>query len=232
MLRKASAANCKINTSANGIASTNTTDMARVGSLLDLRSLNTVFHRTAHDRHMTTGNRQTPRSISGAGSLVTLDAAATGVPICQLYQRNGSAGGPLSRHRLQPVHHRRRRTNRPAQFADTANLRPRHHAAAGFTLKTTRNRDRLLRNRRRLRNVGQCRPHRPMRSTSKRSKISAPTRLAMRSTCNRTRSAASTLRPAQFGQGRWRLVAIEAGVRFATVSLGGWDTHSQTFNLS
>ena len=35
----------------------------------------------------------------------------------------------------------------------------------------------------------------------------------------------------QFGQGvlaARRLV--DAGVRFATVSLGGWDTHSQTFN--
>jgi hypothetical protein len=37
--------------------------------------------------------------------------------------------------------------------------------------------------------------------------------------------------PTRFGQGA--LAArrlIEAGVRFATVSLGGWDTHSQTFN--
>ena len=69
-------------------------------------------------------------------------------------------------------------------------------------------------------------------STSRRSKSSAATRRARRFDLNAEKQATRELYGnTPFGQGA--LAArrlVEAGVRFATVSLGGWDTHSKTFN--
>ena len=69
-------------------------------------------------------------------------------------------------------------------------------------------------------------------STSRRWRSCAPTRPGRRSTSTRRRpSVRDRYGATPFGQGA--LAArrlVEAGVRFVTISLGGWDTHSQNFN--
>ena len=152
--------------------------------------------------------------------------------------RNGTAGA-----RRLPRH--RRTTRSSSRAAAAARAKRRRGGSfrvrgitlpAGFTLDELEKRDALLRKlRQRLHGGSTSRTTSSTASTpstSRRSKSCAPTRPARRSTWTpRSRPSASCYGTTPFGQGA--LAArrlVEAGVRFVTVSLGGWDTHGQNFN--
>jgi hypothetical protein len=191
---------------------------------------------------MTTGNRPTPAlQYPAIGSLVTrLMPAATGVPpyVSFTELRNGSAGqagylgtgyNPFIVEGDPQV---RARPNSPTAAA----LRVRGiQLPTGFTLEQLENRDRLMRN---FDESFQA----VDRNSDLVGGLDAFHRQALEILrSDKTRNAFALERETQavrsrygmnpFGQGA--LAArrlIEAGVRFTTVSLGGWDTHGQTFN--
>jgi hypothetical protein len=191
---------------------------------------------------MTTGNKPTPAlQYPAMGSLVTrLMPAATGVPpyVSFTELRNGSAGqagylgtgyNPFIVEGDPQV---RARPNSPT----AASLRVRGiQLPTGFTLDQLENRDRLMRN-----------FDESFQAVDRNSDIVGGLDAFHRQALeilrsDKTRNAFALERETQavrsryglnpFGQGA--LAArrlIEAGVRFTTVSLGGWDTHGQTFN--
>jgi hypothetical protein len=191
---------------------------------------------------MTTGNRPTPAlQYPALGSLVTrLLPAAAGVPpyVSFTELRNGSAGqagylgtgyNPFI---VEGAPAQQGRANSPT----AANLRVRGITLpTGFTLEQLENRDRLLRNF----DAGFENVDRNADLVGGLDAFHTQALEILRS--NKTRNAfALDQEPASirqrygmtpFGQGA--LAArrlIEAGVRFTTVSLGGWDTHGQNFN--
>ena len=189
---------------------------------------------------MTTGNKPTPAlQYPAIGSLVTkLVPAAPGVPpyVSFTELRNGSAGlaGYLGTAYNPFIVEGVGNANGRAQTA--ANLRVRGITLpTNFTLEQLENRDRLLQRfdenfRATDRNTdlvdGLDAFHRQaleiLRSDATRNAFN----LGQEPEALRTRYGTSA-----FGQGA--LAArrlVEAGVRFVTISLGGWDTHSQTFN--
>jgi hypothetical protein len=192
---------------------------------------------------MTTGNRPTPAlNYPAIGSLVTrLMPAATGVPPYVSFQelRNGSAGqagylGTAYNPFIVEGSPNQPQGRNNSQTA--ANLRVRGITLpTGFTLEQLENRDRLLRNfDETFSNVD--------RNADLVGGLDAFHQQALEILrSDKTRNAfALDQEPNQlrqrygmtpFGQGA--LAArrlIEAGVRFTTVSFGGWDTHGQTFN--
>ncbi len=191
---------------------------------------------------MTTGNKPTPAlQYPSLGSLVTkLLPAARGVPPYVTFNelRNGGAGlaGYLGTSYnpfvVEGVGAGNNRPNSPT----AANLRVRGITLpTSFTLEQLENRDQLLQ-----------RFDRTFQSVDRNADLvdgldtfHQQALEILRS--DRTRNAfaldreSETLRTRYgnnaFGQGA--LAArrlVEAGVRFVTVSLGGWDTHQQTFN--
>ena len=191
---------------------------------------------------MTTGNRPTPAlNYPALGSLVTrLMPAAPGVPPYVTFSelRNGSAGQSGY---LGTAYNPFVVEGAPAQAAransPTANnLRVRGITLpTGFTLEQLENRDRLLRNF----DQGFADVDRNADLLGGLDAFHTQALEILRS--DKTRNAFNlTAEPEQirqrygvtpFGQGA--LAArrlIEAGVRFTTVSIGGWDTHGQTFN--
>ena len=194
---------------------------------------------------MTTGNRPTPAlQYPALGSLVTrLMPAAPGVPPYVTFTelRNGSAGqagylgtgyNPFI---VEGAPQGRQAGARPNSPTATS-LRVRGITLpTGFTLEQLENRDRLLRNfDETFSNVdrnadlvgGLDAFHQQALEILRSDKTRNAFNLDQEPTTLRTRYGENP-----FGQGA--LAArrlIEAGVRFTTVSLGGWDTHGQTFN--
>jgi hypothetical protein len=191
---------------------------------------------------MTTGNRPTPAlNYPALGSLVTrLMPSAPGVPPYVTFSelRNGSAGqsgylgtayNPFV---VEGAPAQQGRANSP-----TANsLRVRGITLpTGFTLEQLDNRDRLLRNfdqgfadvDRNADLIGGLDAfHTQALEILRSDKTRNAFNLGAETDQVRQRYGATP-----FGQGA--LAArrlIEAGVRFTTVSIGGWDTHGQTFN--
>lgn len=190
---------------------------------------------------MTTGNKPTPAlQYPSLGSLVTrLTTAAPGVPpyVSFTELRNGSAGlagylgtgyNPFI---VEGAGATAGRGNRTA-----AQLRVRGITLpTGFTLEQLENRDRLLRNfdssfesidRQTDLVDGLDAFHRQALDILRSDKTRNAFNLDSEPESMRARYGANP-----FGQGA--LAArrlVEAGVRFVTISLGGWDTHSQTFN--
>jgi hypothetical protein len=191
---------------------------------------------------MTTGNRPTPAlQYPAMGSLVTrLMPAAAGVPPYVAFNelRNGSAGqsGYLGT-AYNPFIVEGSAPDRGRANSPTANsLRVRGITLpTGFTLEQLENRDRLLRSfdetfaevDRSADLVGGLDAfHQQALEILRSDKTRNAFALDREPESVRTRYGSTP-----FGQGA--LAArrlIEAGVRFTTVSLGGWDTHSQTFN--
>jgi uncharacterized protein (DUF1501 family) len=191
---------------------------------------------------MTTGNRPTPAlQYPALGSLVTrLMPAAAGVPPYVTFSelRNGSAGqsgylgtayNPFVVEGAQ---------QQPARVASptAANLRVRGITLpTGFTLEQLENRDRLLRDfDETFQNVdrnadlvgGLDAFHQQALEILRSDKTRNAFDLARETPSTRQRYGMTP-----FGQGA--LAArrlIEAGVRFTTISFGGWDTHGQNFN--
>jgi hypothetical protein len=192
--------------------------------------------------YMTTGNRPTPAlQYPSLGSLVTkLTRPAEGVPPYVTFNelRNGSAGtsGYLGTAYNPFVVEGTPSTGRPNPNSRTAaSLRVRGITLpTGFTLDQLENRDRLLRSfdetfesvDRQADLVGGLDAFHQqaldiLRSTRTRDAFD----LNQESETLRTRYGQNN-----FGQGA--LAArrlIQAGVRFTTISLGGWDTHNQNF---
>ena len=192
---------------------------------------------------MTTGNRPTPAlNYPAMGSLVTrLLPAAAGVPPYVSFSelRNGAAGqsgylgtayNPFIVEGSPAA--RGARANSPT----ANNLRVRGITLpTGFTLEQLENRDRLLRNfDETFSNVdrnadlvgGLDAFHTQALEILRSDKTRNAFNLDQEPEALRTRYGSNP-----FGQGA--LAArrlIEAGVRFTTISLGGWDTHGQTFN--
>jgi hypothetical protein len=190
---------------------------------------------------MTTGNKPTPAvQYPSLGSLVTrLMPAAQGVPPYVSFSelRNGSAGlsgylgtgyNPFI---VEGAGNAPARNNRTA-----AALRVRGITLpTGFTLEQLENRDRLLRNfdssfeaidRQTDLVDGLDAFHRQALDILRSDKTRNAFNLDQESEAQRARYGMSP-----FGQGvlaARRLV--QAGVRFVTISLGGWDTHGQNFN--
>jgi hypothetical protein len=191
---------------------------------------------------MTTGNRPTPAlNYPSLGSLVTrLMPAAAGVPPYVTFSelRNGTAGqsgylgtayNPFV---VEGAPQQRARANSPT----ASSLRVRGITLpTGFTLEQLENRDRLLRNfDQGFQDVD--------RNADLLGGLDAFHQQALEILrSDKTRNAFNLDREPEslrqrygvtpFGQGA--LAArrlIEAGVRFTTVSIGGWDTHGQTFN--
>jgi hypothetical protein len=192
---------------------------------------------------MTTGNRPTPAiQYPAIGSLVTrLMPAAAGVPpyVSFTELRNGSAGqaGYLGTG-YNPFIVEGSPDARPARAnaPTAANLRVRGITLpTGFTLEQLENRDRLLQNfDRTFSDVdanadlvgGLDAFHQQALEILRSDKTRNAFNLGMEPESLRSRYGMNP-----FGQGA--LAArrlIEAGVRFTTVSIGGWDTHGQTFN--
>jgi hypothetical protein len=191
---------------------------------------------------MTTGNRPTPAlQYPALGSLVTrLMPAAAGVPPYVTFSelRNGNAGqsgylgtayNPFI---VEGAPQQQGRVNSPT----AANLRVRGITLpTGFTLEQLENRDRLLRNfDETFENVdrnadlvgGLDAFHQQALEILRSDKTRNAFNLAQEPSAIRQRYGTTP-----FGQGA--LAArrlIEAGVRFTTISLGGWDTHGQNFN--
>jgi hypothetical protein len=236
----------EINTSADGIRiCEHLPQMARVMDKATIvRSLaHTIPSHGPATVFMTTGNRPTPAlQYPAIGSLVTrLMPAAAGVPPYVTFQelRNGSAGqaGYLgTAYNPFIVEGSPNQPNNRANSQTAANLRVRGITLpTGFTLEQLENRDRLLQNFEQSfedvdRNAdlvgGLDSFHRQaleiLRSTKTRDAF------ALEREPERVRQRYGM---SPFGQGA--LAArrlIEAGVRFTTVSIGGWDTHGQTFN--
>ncbi|HZZ79193.1 MAG TPA: DUF1501 domain-containing protein [Gemmataceae bacterium] len=192
---------------------------------------------------MTTGNRPTPAlQYPSMGSLVTrLMPAAPGVPpyVSFTELRNGSAGqaGYLgTAYNPFIVEGSPAQQGARANSQTAANLRVRGITLpTGFTLEQLENRDRLLRNF----SEGFANAERNADLVGGLDAFHQQALEILRS--DKTRNAFALDREpthirqsygmTPFGQGA--LAArrlIEAGVRFTTVSLGGWDTHGQTFN--
>lgn len=236
----------EINTSADGIRiCEHLPKMARVMERCTIvRSLaHTIPSHGPATVFMTTGNRPTPAiQYPAIGSLVTrLMPAAPGVPpyVSFTEMRNGTAG--LAGY-LGTAYNPFIVEGAPAQQGARANsatansLRVRGITLpTGFTLEQLENRDRLLRDfDQTFQNVD--------RNADLVGGLDAFHQQALEILrSDKTRNAFALERePAAirqsygmtpFGQGA--LAArrlIEAGVRFTTVSLGGWDTHGQTFN--
>ncbi len=236
----------EINTSADGIKiCEHLPKMARVMERCTIvRSLaHTIPSHGPATVFMTTGNRPTPAlQYPSMGSLVTrLMPAAPGVPpyVSFTELRNGSAGqsGYLgTAYNPFIVEGAPAQQGARANSPTAANLRVRGITLpTGFTLEQLENRDRLLRNfDETFNNVD--------RNADLVGGLDAFHQQALEILrSDKTRNAFALDREPQsirtsygmtpFGQGA--LAArrlIEAGVRFTTVSLGGWDTHGQTFN--
>jgi uncharacterized protein (DUF1501 family) len=235
----------EINTAADGIrVCEHLPQMARVMDRCTIvRSLaHTIPSHGPATVFMTTGNRPTPAlQYPALGSLVTrLIPAAPGVPPYVTFQelRNGSAGqagylgtayNPFI---VEGAPAQQGRANAPT----AANLQVRGITLpSGFTLEQLENRDRLLRNfDASFENIdrdadlagGLDAFHRQALEILRSDKTRNAFNLHQESTSLRQRYGMTP-----FGQGA--LAArrlIEAGVRFTTVSLGGWDTHGQNFN--
>ncbi|HYT93114.1 MAG TPA: DUF1501 domain-containing protein [Gemmataceae bacterium] len=233
----------EIDTNVNGIRiSEHLPRMARVADKCTIvRSLHhTIPAHGPATVFMTTGNRPTPAlQYPALGSLVTrLMPAAQGVPpyVSFAELRNGSAGqaGYLGTSYNPFIVEGAGAANGRGPAA--ANLRVRGITLpTGFTLEELENRDRLLR--------GFDQGFEAVdRNADLVDGLDAFHRQALdilRS--DRTRNAFNltqeqdTLRQRYgmnpFGQGT--LAArrlVQAGVRFVTISLGGWDTHGQNFN--
>lgn len=236
----------EINTSADGIRiCEHLPQMARVTNKTTIvRSLaHTIPSHGPATVFMTTGNRPTPAiQYPAMGSLVTrLMPAAAGVPPYVTFTelRNGSAGQAGYLGTAYNPFIVEGTPNAPAgrNAAPTAaSLRVRGITLpTGFTLEQLENRDRLLQNFDQTfqdvdRNAdlvgGLDAFHRQALEILRSDKTRNAFNLAQEPETVRSRYGATP-----FGQGA--LAArrlIEAGVRFTTVSLGGWDTHSQTFN--
>lgn len=189
---------------------------------------------------MTTGNKPTPAlQYPSLGSLVTkLMPAAQGVPPYVTFSelRNGGAGlaGYLGTAYNPFVVEGAGNAN--GRGATAANLRVRGITLpTGFTLEQLENRDRLLQNfdrgfeaidRNNDLAEGLDTFHRQALEILRSDRTKNAFNLGQESEALRTRYGSTP-----FGQGA--LTArrlIQAGVRFVTVSIGGWDTHSQTFN--
>jgi hypothetical protein len=192
--------------------------------------------------HMTTGNRPTPAlQYPALGSVVTrLVPAAAGVPpyVSFTELRNGSAGqaGYLGTAYNPFIVEGNPQAAGRANSPTANNLRVRGITLpTGFTLEQLENRDRLLQNfdagfdsiDRNADLVGGLDAfHRQALEILRSDKTRNAFNLAQEPDQLRQRYGVTP-----FGQGA--LAArrlIEAGVRFTTVSLGGWDTHGQTFN--
>ena len=236
----------EINTSADGIRiCEHLPQMARIANKTTIvRSLaHTIPSHGPATVFMTTGNRPTPAlNYPAMGSLVTrLMPAATGVPPYVTFTelRNGSAGqaGYLGTAYNPFIVEGQPNAPQGRNAAPTAaQLRVRGITLpTGFTLDQLENRDRLLQNFEQTfqevdRNAdlvgGLDAFHRQALEILRSDKTRDAFNLSAEPESVRNRYGASP-----FGQGA--LAArrlIEAGVRFTTVSLGGWDTHSQTFN--
>jgi hypothetical protein len=236
----------EINTSADGIRiCEHLPQMARIANKTTIvRSLaHTIPSHGPATVFMTTGNRPTPAiQYPAIGSLVTrLMPAAPGVPpyVSFTELRNGSAGqaGYLGTG-YNPFIVEGAPDTRPGRpnAPTAANLRVRGITLpTGFTLEQLENRDRLLQNFDRTfgevdRNAdlvgGLDAFHQQALEILRSDKTRNAFNLGMEPDALRNRYGMNP-----FGQGA--LAArrlIEAGVRFTTVSLGGWDTHGQTFN--
>ncbi len=236
----------EINTSADGIKiCEHLPQMARVANKTTIvRSLaHTIPSHGPATVFMTTGNRPTPAlQYPAMGSLVTrLMPAATGVPPYVTFTelRNGSAGqagylgtgyNPFIVEGAPNAPQGRNASQTAAQLRVRGITLP-----TGFTLEQLENRDRLLQNfdatftevDRNADLVGGLDAfHRQALEILRSDKTRNAFALDREPETVRQRYGTTP-----FGQGA--LAArrlIEAGVRFATVSLGGWDTHSQTFN--
>jgi hypothetical protein len=190
---------------------------------------------------MTTGNKPTPAvQYPALGSLITrLMPAAQGVPPYVSFNelRNGSAGtsGYLgTAYNPFIVEGAGAAAARVNPTADALRVRG-ITLPSGFTLEQLENRDRLLRN-------FDSSFEAIDRQTDLVEGLDAFHRQALNILrSNRTRNAFNLQQEPEslrsrygfttFGQGvlaARRLV--EAGVRFVTISLGGWDTHGQNFN--
>lgn len=191
---------------------------------------------------MTTGNRPTPAiQYPAMGSLVTrLMPAAQGVPPYVTFNelRNGSAGQSGYLGTAYNPFIVEGQPNQPgrANAPTAANLRVRGITLpTGFTLEQLENRDRLLRSfdetfsevDRNADLVGGLDAFHQQALEILRS--------------DKTRNAFALDREPEYVRQRYGMTPfgqgalaarrlIEAGVRFTTVSLGGWDTHGQTFN--
>jgi hypothetical protein len=188
---------------------------------------------------MTTGNKPTPAiQYPSLGSLVTkLLPAAQGVPPYVTFNelRSGSAGlsGYLGT-AYNPFVVEGAGNNRGGGGGATARVRG-IQLPTGFTLEQLENRDQLLQRFDRAfdstdRNAdlvdGLDAFHRQALDILRSDRTRNAFNLGQETETVRTRYGATP-----FGSGvltARRLV--EAGVRFVTVSLGGWDTHQQTFN--
>lgn len=189
---------------------------------------------------MTTGNKPTPAvQYPSLGSLMTrLLPAAPGVPPYVSFSelRNGGAGGSGYLGTAYNPFIVEGAGGRGRGRGDTAALRVRGITLpTGFTLEQLENRDRLLRDF--DRGFGAL-----DRSADLTDGLDAFHRQALEILrSDRTREAFNLDREndglvARYGTssfGRGALAArrlVEAGVRFVTVSIGGWDTHGQNFN--
>lgn len=236
----------EINTSADGIKiCEHLPQMARVANKTTIvRSLaHTIPSHGPATVFMTTGNRPTPAlQYPAMGSLVTrLMPAATGVPpyVSFTELRNGSAGqagylgtgyNPFIVEGTPNAPQGRNASQTAAQLRVRGITLP-----TGFTLEQLESRDRLLQN-------FDATFSEVDRNADLVGGLDAFHRQALEILrSDKTRNAFALDREPEtvrqrygttpFGQGA--LAArrlIEAGVRFATVSLGGWDTHGQTFN--
>ncbi len=235
----------EINTSADGVRiSEHLPLMARVMNRTTVvRSLaHTIPSHGPATVFMTTGNRPTPAlNYPAMGSLVTrLMPAATGVPpyVSFTELRNGSAGQAGYLGTAYNPFIVEGAPNAPAgRGAPTAAaLRVRGITLpTGFTLEQLENRDRLLRNfDETFQNVdrnadlvgGLDAFHQQALEILRSDKTRNAFNLQQEPEMVRQRYGMTP-----FGQGA--LAArrlIEAGVRFTTVSIGGWDTHGQNFN--
>lgn len=191
---------------------------------------------------MTTGNKPTPAvQYPSLGSLVTrLMPAAQGVPpyVSFTELRNGSAGlaGYLGTGYNPFIVEGAGGGAANGRNATASSLRVRGITLpTGFTLEQLENRDRLLRNfdsgfesvdRQADLVDGLDAFHRQALDILRSDRTRNAFNLQSEAESVRTRYGTTP-----FGQGA--LAArrlVEAGVRFVTISLGGWDTHSQTFN--
>ena len=189
---------------------------------------------------MTTGNKPTAAlQYPSLGSLVNkLMPAAQGVPPYVSFSelRNGSAGlaGYLGTSYNPFIVEGAGNANARGATANALRVRG-VTLPTGFTLEQLENRDRLLQNfdrgfeaidRNNDLAEGLDTFHRQALEILRSDRTRNAFNMNQESEATRARYGATP-----FGQGA--LAArrlIEAGVRFVTVSLGGWDTHQQTFN--
>ncbi len=233
----------EINTSAQGVRISE--HLPRMAQVADKCTIVRSLHHTipAHGPatvFMTTGNRPTPAlQYPALGSLaMRLLPAARGVPPYVTFNelRNGSAGqaGYLGTSYNPFIIEGAGNAN--ARNATAANLRVRGITLpTGFTLDDLENRDRLLQGFDRGfqavdRNAdlvdGLDTFHRQALDILRSDRTRTAFNLNQETDTLRQRYGMSA-----FGQGA--LAArrlVQAGVRFVTLSIGGWDTHNQNFN--